>query len=118
MSEHDPARHHPNIPECVRNPEHDSRVLFPHSLQERMPALYSQENEQDPIVIVKFFDPTSTWTWYAYEHSPVDEEGYYDTDKEKVDSLFFGLAVGHVPELGYFSLNEMRTAKEGAEGLR
>jgi len=83
-----------------------------------MPHLYSQENEHDPIVIVKFFDPTSTWTWYAYEHSPVDEDGFYDTDKEKVDSLFFGLVVGFEKELGYFSFNEMRTAKEGAEGMR
>jgi hypothetical protein len=41
-----------------------------------------------------------------------------DTNKEKVDFLFFGLVVGHVPELGYFSLNELKTAKEGLRGLR
>jgi hypothetical protein len=32
--------------------------------------------------------------------------------------LFFGYVVGFVPELGYFSLNELKTAKEGMRGLR
>ena len=69
-----------------------------------MPPLYSQENERDPMVVCKFFDPVGSWTWYATEGSPVDEDGYYDTDKEKVDYLFFGYVVGFEPELGYFSL--------------
>jgi hypothetical protein len=59
-----------------------------------------------------------SWTWYATEGSPVDEDGYMDTEKEKVDFLFFGLVVGHVPELGYFSLNALKTAKEGLRGIR
>jgi hypothetical protein len=41
-----------------------------------------------------------------------------DTDKEKVDYVFFGLVVGFDTELGYFSLNELKTAKEGMRGLR
>jgi len=48
----------------------------------------------------------------------VDEDGYYDTDKEKVDYLFFGLVVGFEKELGYFSLTELQTLKEGMRGLR
>jgi hypothetical protein len=83
-----------------------------------MPGLYSQENEPDPTVVCKFFDPISQWTWYATEGSPVDEDGFYDTDKEKVDYVFFGYVVGFVPELGYFSLNELKTAKEGMRGIR
>jgi hypothetical protein len=83
-----------------------------------MPSLYSQEEVADPMVHCKFFDPVGSWTWYATEGSPVDEDGYYDTDKEKVDYLFFGLVVGLEKELGYFSLNELQTLKEGMRGLR
>ena len=70
----------------------DGTNLLPELLKERMPALYSQEHERDPLVM--------------------------DTNKEKVDILFFGLVVGHVPELGYFSLNELKTGKEGLRGIR
>ena len=118
MSEREPRRSNPNIPEFLRNPEQDGRVLLPESLKERMPALYSQEQETDPLVVCKFCDPVGSWTWYAYEGSPVDEDGYYDTNKPKVDYVFFGLVVGHVAELGYFSLEELKTAKEGMRGLR
>jgi hypothetical protein len=116
MTERD-YRSYPEQPE--RSPEEmDGTILLPDSLRERMPGLYSQENERDPMVACKFFDPTSQWTWYATEGAPVDEDGYYDTDKEKVDYLFFGYVVGFEPELGYFSLNELKTAKEGMRGLR
>lgn len=87
-------------------------------LKEKLPALYSQEQEQDPTVLCKFFDPVGSWTWYAYEGSPVDEDGYYDTDKPKVDYLFFGLVIGQETELGYFSLEALKTAKEGLRGMR
>ena len=83
-----------------------------------MLPLYSQEHEPDPLVVCKFFDPVGSWTWYATEGSPVDEDGYYDTDKEKVDYLFFGLVVGFEKELGYFSLTELQTLKEGLRGIR
>jgi hypothetical protein len=91
--------------------------LLTKEIKRRLPALYSQENEKDPLVICKFFDPSSLWTWYAIEGSPVDENGYYDTDKEKVDFLFFGLVIGFEPELGYFSLKELVSAKQGIKGI-
>ena len=47
--------------------------LLTKEIKRRLPALYSQENEKDPMVICKFFDPSSSWTWYAIEGSPVDE---------------------------------------------
>ena len=62
--------------------------LFPEEVRTQLPPLYSQEHVEDPMVICKFFHPLSHWTWYAYEGSPVDADGYYDTDKEKVDFLF------------------------------
>ncbi len=92
--------------------------LLTEELKKKIPALYSQENEKDPEVICKFFDPAGSWTWYVIEGSPVDKDGLYDTDNEKVDFLFFGYVVGHEPELGYFSLKELLTAKQGLKSIR
>jgi Protein of unknown function (DUF2958) len=86
------------------------------NLLQTLPALYSQEDNPDPMVVVKFFTPDASWTWYAIEGSPVDEQGYYDTDKEKVDFLFFGLVSGIEAELGYFSLSELKSVR-GKFGL-
>jgi len=91
--------------------------LLPKELREQLPPLYSQEHVEDPMVICKFFHPLSHWTWYAYEGSPVDEHGYYDTDKEKVDFLFFGWVYGDFPELGYFSLSEMQAVQVMGLGI-
>lgn len=77
-----------------------------------LPPLYSGEVEGlDAKAVAKFFLPGSGWTWFASEGSPVDEDGYYDTDKEKVDFVFFGLVVGLETELGYFSLRELESVR-------
>jgi hypothetical protein len=74
----------------------------------RLPKLYSQEEKGLEVVAqVKFFTPTSHWTWYTSEGSFVDEDGFIDTDKPKAVFLFFGLVSGNVVELGHFSLNEL-----------
>jgi hypothetical protein len=86
------------------------------ALLKRLPALYSQEDTADPMVVAKFFTPDAGWTWYAIEGSPVDANGYYDTDKEKVDVVFFGLVSGIDVELGYFSLSELKSVR-GKFGL-
>ena len=91
--------------------------LLTEELKQQLPPLYSQQNENDPLVVCKFFHPLSFWTWYAIEGSPVDEDCYYDTDKEKVDFLFFGWVYGDFPELGYFSLNEMQQINVGGLGM-
>ena len=85
-------------------------------LEKALPALYSQEANADPMVMCKFFTPDAGWTWYAIEGSPVDENGYFDTDKAKVDFLFFGLVSGLDIELGYFSLSELESVR-GKFGL-
>lgn len=82
--------------------------LLTKEIKRKLPALYAQENKKDPMVYVKFFDPTGSWTWYATEGEET-EEG---------DFIFFGLVIGFEAELGYFTLNELRTAKEGLTGLR
>jgi hypothetical protein len=74
--------------------------LLTEELRKQLPPLYSQENEQDPMVYAKFFHPLSNWTWYATEGSP-----------EGDDFIFFGWVYGDFPELGYFSLNEMEGVK-------
>ena len=90
--------------------------LLTKDLLKKLPALYSQENTPDPMVVCKFFTPDADWTWYAIEGSPVDAAGYYDTDKPKVDFLFFGLVSGFEAELGYFSLTELTNIR-GRFGL-
>jgi hypothetical protein len=62
-----------------------------------LPALYSQEHNPDPLVVVKWFSPYSGWRWYATEGQPDEEAGY----------LFFGLVTGQEDELGYFTLAEL-----------
>jgi hypothetical protein len=92
--------------------------LLPKSIKQKLPALYAQESQKDPTVQIKYFDPTGSWTWYVLEGSPVDANGYHDTDKEKVDFLFFGYVIGTEPELGYFSLKQLETAKQGTEDFK
>lgn len=82
--------------------------LLTKEIKEQIPALYSQEKESDPVVYVKFFDPTGSWTWYATEGEEYDEG----------DFLFFGLVVGFEPELGYFTLSQLKTAKNGCRGIQ
>jgi hypothetical protein len=68
--------------------------LLTEELKKSLPAPYSQEDNPDPMVWVKFFSPYSQWTWYATEFDPKDE-------------VFFGLVKGFEEELGYFCLEEL-----------
>jgi hypothetical protein len=78
--------------------------LLTDEIAQRLPPLYSQEEQGDSaIAVVKFFTPWTNWTWYASEYSP-----------EK--RLFFGVAVGHEWEFGYFSLDELEEIR-GPGGL-
>jgi Protein of unknown function (DUF2958) len=67
--------------------------LLTKELRRKLPELYSQENEADPMMICKFFTPDANWTWYAIEFDGQD--------------LFFGYVIGIEPELGYFTLTEL-----------
>jgi hypothetical protein len=79
--------------------------LLPAELRESLPALYSQEHEEDPVVHLKFFTPDSNWTWFVTEGSP-------DGD----DFRFFGCVIGFEEEWGYFVLSELQDAR-GPLGL-
>ena len=80
--------------------------FFPDSVKEKLPKLYAQENVKDKIVHVKFFTPDSSWTWYATGGS-----------QEGDDFIFFGYVIGLEKEWGYFSFNELSSAK-GPMGLK
>ncbi len=63
-----------------------------------LPPLRSTEGlGMDAPIIVKFFTPTSNWTWYATEFDGED--------------LFFGLVDGLEKEFGYFSLSELESVR-------
>lgn len=65
---------------------------------------YATEKETVSPIIVKFFTPDSSWTWYVIEGSQ---------DPETSDWQFFGLVDGHEKELGYFWLSELQTVRGG-----
>ncbi len=79
--------------------------LLTAELRSRLPALYSQEHNQDPIVHSKFFTPDSNWTWLVTEGSAQDG-----------DFLFFGYVIGLEEEWGYFVLSELESVR-GPLGL-
>ena len=96
--------------------------LLTKELKRKIPPLYSQEEVEDPVVVVKFFHPRSNWTWYAYEASAqwlvgedVVNRALSDPDEsgEYQDIKFFGLVKGHETELGYFSLKELSEVRDG-----
>ena len=86
--------------------------LLPKEIRETLPPLYAQDGKGGKaIVYVKFFTPSSSWTWYATEGEPVlDELG------KEVDFRFFGLVDGHEKEFGYFVLSELEEVR-GPMGL-
>ncbi len=67
--------------------------------------LYSTEKSDLAPVIVKFFTPDSSWTWYVLEGEPC---GQFGEDWE-----FFGLVDGHEKELGYFRLSDLQRLRGG-----
>jgi len=81
--------------------------LLTEEIKKTLPALYTQENEKDPMVYIKFFDPVGSWTWYVLEGE--EQEG---------DFLFFGYIVGFEAELGYFTLSQLESAKKGLIGIQ
>jgi hypothetical protein len=63
--------------------------------------LFSTEKQDVAPVLVKFFNPCGTGTWYALE-AEKQEDG---------DWVFFGLAEIHEKELGYFTLSELQSVR-------
>ena len=75
---------------------------MPKYILNKLPKIREAEGQKDPMVICKFFYPDFSWTWYAIEFDGKD--------------LFFGYVAGDFPELGYFSLSELKSNR-GKLGL-
>ncbi len=83
--------------------------LMTKEIEAKLKPLYHYENTgQAPIAVVKFFDPTGSWTWYVAEGQK-QEDG---------DWLFWGAVDGFEFEYGYFTLSELQHAKDGCLGLQ
>lgn len=80
--------------------------LLTKELEKRFKQIGSQENEKDPIVIAKFFNPTGIGYWYATEYN----------EEEKMFFGYVSLFGDHNDEWGYFSLEELESIK-GFGGL-
>ncbi len=86
--------------------------LLPKEIREILPPLYSQDGKGGKAVVyVKYFTPSSSWTWFATEGEPVLDEA-----QNEVDFKFFGLVCGHEREFGYFLLSELEEVR-GPMGL-
>ena len=79
--------------------------LLTESLKKKIPPLYAQDGKGDNAkASVKFFTHWTGWTWYVTEYDPETQE-------------CFGYVDGDFPELGYFSLKELKTIN-GPFGLK
>ena len=80
-------------------------MLLTKAILKKLPPLYAMEHTkaENVPVVVKFFCPWGSWSWYATEFDGKD--------------LFFGLVDGHEKEVGYFRLSELKSLR-GPWGLR
>ena len=78
--------------------------LLTEELKKQLPELYSQEEVEDPKVILRCFTPDSSWVWLIMEGSK-QEDG---------DWLLFAKVYSHFcpqGELGYVMLSELENSK-------
>lgn len=72
--------------------------------------IYSQDNKREKKIIVKYFTPWSSWTWYIVEG-----------EQQGDDWLLFGYVISGLGEdcneWGYVSLNELKSIT-GPMGLK
>lgn len=110
--------------------------LVTKEIEEMFKKIGSQENNPDPIVVVKFFNPSGPGTWFATElHYVLGTEGngekpeVVEIEASKMDDslrsrvcdmMFYGYVSihgDHCDEWGYFSLGELLTVKCPPFGL-
>ena len=75
--------------------------LITADIEKRFAELGSQDDKgDDAIVVAKFFDPCSQWTWFATEYEPETR-------------IFYGFVIGIEREWGDFSLTELESFNQG-----
>ena len=75
--------------------------LLTKAILDKFNKIWSQEEEEDPIIVAKFFNPTGAGAWYASEYS---EE----------DKTFFGYVSifgDYNDEWGSFTLEQLESFK-------
>ena len=80
--------------------------LLTKTLEKRFAQIGSQEDEKDPLVIARFFNPCGAGTWYATEYDP----------ERKVFFGYVSIFGDHNDEWGSFSLDELQNYR-GPLGL-
>jgi len=86
--------------------------LLTDEIRKKLPPLYAQDGKDGKAVaFVKYFTPSSSWTWLVLEGEPVQDEA-----QQEIDFKFFGLVYGHEREFGYFLLSELEEV-QGPMGL-
>lgn len=79
--------------------------LITKQLEERFAKIGNQDEEEDPIIIAKFFNPNGAGTWYAISYEPEY-------------NICFGYVTGlGYDELGSFSITELESLKPPPFGL-
>ena len=79
--------------------------LMTKEIEAKMKPLYHYEKiGEEPVAVVKYFDPSGSWTWYVAEGEK-QQDG---------DWLFWGAVDGFEFEYGYFRLSELKHCKDGA----
>jgi hypothetical protein len=86
--------------------------LLTQEIRKILPPLYAQDGKGGKaIAYIKYFTPSSSWTWHILEGSPItDEIG------AEVDFHFFALVEGQDKELGYVALSALESVR-GPMGL-
>ena len=88
--------------------------LLTKAIEKSLPALYSQEDNPDPQVVLHYFVPWGAGDWFITEGQPE----VFDIDGEAVESwLFYGFGGLPEPELGNVALCELESVK-GPFGLK
>ena len=96
----------------LENDKRRGMKLFPQEIRETVPDLFAQDGKgSKAIAYVKFFTPSSSWSWFVLGGEPV-----LDESQNEVDYRFFGLVFGHEREYGYFLLSELEEVR-GPLGL-
>lgn len=74
-------------------------ILMTKEIEKKARAQYSKGNDLTQVVVGKFFDPCSQWTWYLMNQDPEDPD------------YLWGIVKGFEVEIGSFSLNDLITFK-------
>jgi hypothetical protein len=73
-----------------------------------------EKKPADKICVVKYFDPTGSWTWWATEILLDEGQDVLTIPEDEI--IFFGLVDGFELEWGTFSLAELKEIR-GALGI-